>query len=91
MRCPGCREFFCRECVVEHAGRLLCAGCLARAGAANERRHQRFAALRRAAAAAGGVLALWLIFYWVGALLVTIPPDYHDGTIWKRVVGRMEP
>ncbi len=29
-RCPGCRRFYCRECVTEHDGRVLCAECLRR-------------------------------------------------------------
>jgi hypothetical protein len=90
-RCPGCGEFFCRECVVEHGGRLLCAACLARTTVANARRGERLAALRRLAGTAGGALALWLVFYWVGALLVKIPPDFHDGTIWKKLVERSGP
>jgi uncharacterized paraquat-inducible protein A len=85
-RCPGCAEFFCRECIVEHEGKLLCARCLARVTAARERRRQRLASLRRAVSAGAGTLVLWLVFYWLGALLLKIPPDFHDGTIWKKAV-----
>ena len=28
--CPECRRFYCRECVTEHTGRMICAGCVAR-------------------------------------------------------------
>lgn len=87
-RCPGCGEFFCRECVVEHDGRLLCSSCLARIAARSERRRERLAALRRAGAATFGTLALWLVFYAIGALLLRIPPDFHDGTVWKKMVER---
>lgn len=27
-RCPGCRFFYCRECITEHDGRMLCAACV---------------------------------------------------------------
>ena len=87
-RCPGCGEFFCRECVVEHDGKLLCATCVARAAEAGKRRSQRRAAMRRAAVTAGAAIMLWMLFYAGGALLVKIPPDFHDGTIWKRIVER---
>ena len=80
-RCPGCGEFFCRECIVEHEGKLLCAACLARATAARERRQPRLAAVRRAGSAGVGARVLWRVFYWV---LLKIPPDFHDGTIWKK-------
>ena len=29
-RCPACGRSYCRECVSEHEGRLLCAACLSR-------------------------------------------------------------
>ena len=28
-RCPECSRYFCRECISEHRGRVVCAGCLA--------------------------------------------------------------
>ena len=90
-RCPGCGEFFCRECVVEHGGKLLCSICVARTVVTSERRRERLAALRRTAATMGGALVLWLVFYWVGALLLKIPPDFHDGTIWQKLVERSGP
>ena len=30
-RCPTCSFFYCRECITEHAGRLLCAACVQKA------------------------------------------------------------
>jgi hypothetical protein len=27
-RCPSCQQSFCRECVTEHYGRMLCLACL---------------------------------------------------------------
>jgi hypothetical protein len=27
-RCPGCHFFYCRECITEHDGRMLCAACV---------------------------------------------------------------
>jgi hypothetical protein len=28
-RCPNCSQSFCRECITEHDGRMLCLPCLA--------------------------------------------------------------
>lgn len=29
-RCPSCQQSFCRECVTEHDGRMLCLACFAK-------------------------------------------------------------
>ena len=84
-RCPACGEFFCRECVVEHHGKLLCAACLAKRTAVVEHRRQRWLGVRRAVRLAAGAVALWLVFYWIGALLLKVPPEMHDGTVWKKL------
>ena len=60
-RCPACGEFFCRECVVEHAGKPLCASCLASITTV-ARRRERLAGVRLAGAVAGG-LVLWFVLY----------------------------
>src|SRR5690349_3805467 len=85
-RCPGCGEFFCRECVIEHDGKLLCSACLARSTAAHEKRKHRLVVIRRAASTTAGVLMLWLVFYWVGLWILKMPPDFHDGTVWRKIV-----
>lgn len=63
-RCPSCRNFFCRECVVLFEARLSCATCLAAQSAAPESprpaRHLGVAALALTLLA---VLVVWLLFY----------------------------
>ncbi len=90
-RCPSCGEFFCRECVVEHEGKLLCAACLGRAVAAIDRRRQRWKILGRIATATAGAIVLWMCFDATGSLLLKIPPAFHDGTVWKELLERAEP
>ena len=84
-RCPSCHDDFCRECVVEHAGVLLCGFCLARESAKNP------TAQRSSGSRAGDwlvtascVLLLWLVFYGFGQFLKTIPPEVHEGTVWRK-------
>jgi hypothetical protein len=81
-RCPGCRQFFCRECTTEHEGRLLCAACLRkRAGRPLLQR----AGLRwvlRAGGAFAGLAVGWLFFHWIAQGLMAIPADLHEGTVW---------
>lgn len=87
VRCPSCGVFFCRECVVEHGDRYLCARCVrVSVGGASSSRSSLL--LRRAGVGMGamaGAWIAWLVFYAVGTLLLWIPDRYHDGTAWRRL------
>ena len=95
--CVSCGLAFCRECVTEHDGRLLCAECFgkenaARASAAASAKKGRAGELARGALTLGAaMLLLWLCFFWLGRLLVRIPPDFNEGTIWKNAVEAPAP
>lgn len=76
VRCPGCRRSFCRECVTEHDGRLLCRGCLATSAlslpsAATRRRWAWLATLVSA-------LGLWLGLFLLGEGIRRLPDPRHD-------------
>lgn len=88
-RCSTCGGFYCRECVVDHAGRLVCATCLAKTAVASakEKPKRSFARVRSGVTIAASVLVLWVLFYTIGSLLLSVPPDFHEGTIWQRVGG----
>jgi hypothetical protein len=71
-RCPQCRRGFCRECVAEHDGRLLCAACLrAAVQAAGTRRgvSRRFVA---AGLTIAGILLSWAMFFGAAEGLIAI-------------------
>jgi hypothetical protein len=83
-RCSRCGGFFCRECVVDHKGRLVCADCLARAAAPGERKPRRsWAGFRRGLALLAAVCVLWILFYAIGSWLLGMPGEFHDGTVWR--------
>lgn len=87
-RCPACTRFFCRECVTEHDGRFLCAGCLRAAlavgGEETARRWRQVGhALGRAGALGLSVGALWGFFTLCGRVLAHLPAAFHEGTLWK--------
>ena len=88
-RCPACRRFYCRECVTEHGGRVLCAACLKGLVAGEERRAPRL----RAALIAGGCVAsfllLWFLFYFIGLGLLRLPSSFHEGTLWRESSGSL--
>src|SRR6185369_13665880 len=69
-RCPSCQEFFCRECVVEHEGKLLCAACLARLVAPKQERSRQWAKARQSLAVLAGLLVLWFTFQELGTVLM---------------------
>jgi len=77
VRCPSCRRFFCRECVTEHRGRMMCAGCMAAADRVSADRSGWRAALW-SFSAAGGFLLAWLVFYYLGAMLARVPSDFFE-------------
>jgi hypothetical protein len=86
-RCPACGRFFCRECITEHDGRVLCSACLsAQAAGAAASLPRRFRPLAWIAACAA-LLAIWLAYMGVGKLLLRIPSDFHEGGFWKDIAG----
>ena len=66
-RCPECRRSFCRECVTEHAARLLCASCLKALSQSKQVRRPGLRRLLPASMLLGGILLAWLIFFSAGA------------------------
>lgn len=87
-RCPGCGSHFCRECVSEHAGRVLCAPCLAKATAARERGSRSIGWVPVLAAA--GLAFAWIFFLGLGKVLLAVPAAFHDGG-WAESIGRKSP
>jgi hypothetical protein len=83
-RCPECGQFYCRECVTEHDGRVICALCLKRLAGEGQRKHRGIGRLGRVAGALLGVAAAWAFFYWTGQALLRIPAEYHEGALWKE-------
>jgi hypothetical protein len=75
VRCPGCRRFYCRECVTEHDGRMMCAAC-ASGAIAPAARPDSFAAW--IAAGSAGMLLAWAIFYYGCLFLARIPSDFFS-------------
>lgn len=90
-RCPSCRQFFCRECITEHDGRILCASCLRRQAvpAAGPRRSP----LRHLTpiAVLAGLLTAWLTFYLLGSVLLKTPAEWHEGTAAESILTGTTP
>jgi hypothetical protein len=87
-RCPECRRFFCRECVVEHETRVLCTPCLGRIASGQTAARRRLRLIWRSAQFLFGFLLLWTFFYVLGQSLLELPAAFHETTMWA--VGPME-
>ncbi|MBE2214534.1 MAG: rhomboid family protein [Opitutaceae bacterium] len=83
-RCVSCGRTFCRECVAEHDGRMICGACLHEETAApdGERRGWLGRVARAGQFVAAGVVA-WLVFYFAGRMLLQVPAEFHEGTVWQ--------
>ena len=73
-RCPVCRRSFCHECVVEHEDRLVCTSCLKQLRPVQAVKPR---TVPQGFAAAAGFLLIWLIFYYLGEILMALPSSFH--------------
>lgn len=78
VRCPGCARFYCRECVTEHAGRMLCAACVARTQALPEQRET--SVVKWSIFSIAGLFFAWMVFYYFGMTLARVPSAFFGGT-----------
>jgi hypothetical protein len=90
-RCVECQRFFCRECIAEHDGRLVCAGCLGKL-ARQETRPPRtwprtLAALTKAVF---GFIFAWFCFYSIGATLLRLPSRFHEQGFWNSTWTQLQ-
>lgn len=83
-RCPECGNSYCRECVTEHEGRLLCAVCLRSLARAQERH---VPAGRRGvvtvAMGLAGIMIAWLVFFAAGEAVLTLAVRAEQ-TAWQN-------
>ena len=82
-RCPGCARFFCRECITEHEGRVLCAACIGKQLSKAEAQTGFFSRVTVTVFIFIGLVTAWFFFYYTGQTLLALPDAFHDGTIWQ--------
>lgn len=84
-RCPQCEKFFCRECVTEHDGRVICQPCLTELLQEDvKERSPIWGRIGGILGAGAGFMLAWWVFYMIGRVLLSIPSMFHDGTIFKH-------
>jgi hypothetical protein len=89
-RCPACSRYFCRECVTEHAGRVLCTTCLHKLLRVPDSPRQGWRWGVRCLCCMVSFAMLWLLFYWLAQTLLTLPDTFHQGTLWYDRPGEQQ-
>lgn len=83
-RCPTCQRFFCRECISDHEGRVICASCLGAMRVTPAKRGSKpMGGILGMIGATAAIVLIWVCFYLFGAALAAIPSSFHNGTIWN--------
>ena len=82
--CLSCGRYFCRECITEHEGKVVCANCLS-ADASPDIKKQRFLMIRHAFLFLLSLFFLWFLFFYLGRFLFSLPDAFHEGTFWKSI------
>ncbi len=75
-QCPSCKRFFCRECVTEHAGRMICVHCVVILACGGEKT-ARASRTKWIFLALAGIAMAWAVFYYLGLALARIPSEFH--------------
>lgn len=68
-RCPECGRSYCRECVTEHDGRLLCALCLKAQSHAVTKKGDGLRGVRSAGLLLAGIVLAWVVIFGAGQAL----------------------
>ena len=89
-RCMSCAANYCRECVEEHDGKLVCAACLRKAAKTPVLQRAWFKRLLTCAQTTVALLFLWIVFFTFGKTLLTIPTSFHEGEVWKKMQQQFE-
>ncbi len=89
-RCPECGHFYCRECVAEHEGRVVCANCLTTLAAKSGRKTTGKAWLALAVPWVAAFVFIWMCFFGLGRALLVLPDSFHSGEIWQGNLQELE-
>ncbi|HZU27682.1 MAG TPA: hypothetical protein VFA04_19280 [Bryobacteraceae bacterium] len=76
--CIDCRHSFCRECVVDHDGRLICAACLGKLQRKPRQASRRWRSIASAAGLGAALILCWILFYMGGRALLMSEPRHHS-------------
>jgi ubiquitin C-terminal hydrolase len=84
-RCVGCGKRFCKECVTQLEVQWFCAACLKERTAVKVRVKRDGWVLSVAVQALVGAALLWITVAMAGKVLIQMPTDFHEGSVWQKV------
>jgi len=80
--CARCQRPYCRECVTEHEGRVLCTSCLGLPAASSKRRWRLGPVLLSGGVLCASLASLILLFVLLGKALLSLPSEQFQNHIW---------
>ncbi|MBN2374270.1 rhomboid family protein [bacterium] len=75
--CLSCGQYFCRECVTEHKGKVLCTLCLNKEKDSTARKRRLPRLIRAGLAIITGLIVCYILFYSLGTVLSLITDAFH--------------
>jgi hypothetical protein len=84
-RCTSCGQPFCRECVTEFEGRMVCSTCHREKSRVEEKRKRDWFVLTTGIQFVAGLGLLWFGAWVLGRVLLSIPSEFHEGTTWESL------
>lgn len=86
-RCTSCGNTFCRECITDLDGRMVCVACHREKTSIKDKPKRDWFLVTASLQAMLGVAILWFTTWAVGRILLNIPAEVHEGTIWMKFSG----
>lgn len=85
-RCTSCGSVFCRECVTNFDGKMICSACYRKqAEAPAEVVKRDWFWLTWGLQLMTGLGLTWFMWWLLGRLLAGLPSSFHEGTMWERL------
>jgi len=77
-RCPNCKHDFCRECITEHAGKMLCVNCLKKTSQKKKSQKQLLVPLIYTLLLTAALTVIFLCFVWLGRTMAFSKVSDHS-------------
>jgi len=65
-RCPSCKHDFCRECITEHDGKMLCVNCLKKTSKKKKSQKKLIVPIIYTLMLIAALMMIFLCFIWLG-------------------------